>query len=150
MRPIISAFKQVPLRDLDSMEIDCIKEGKINWRLLNLAPGGRIEGRKKGSKQTIAFCERQSKEQSGIKNLNFKDLTGKSFNKLTVVKLEGFWEQKSWWLCRCACGKTKIVCASKLQRTLSCGCARKTRIISESTRKKISENNRRRKHANAI
>jgi len=142
LKPIISILKEVPIIELDNSEIACIKDGKNRYRLLNIASGGRIEGRKKGSKQTAEFCERQSRERSGIKNQNFKNLTGKKYNKLTVIKLERFWNHRSWWLCQCECGKTKIVSSQKIGRTLSCGCARKTRIISQATRKLLSEINK--------
>lgn len=60
----------------------------------------------------------------------FKDLTGKRFGKLTVIKKvekpinstrEGF-----FWLCKCDCGNEKIVCGKELGfYTNSCGCIRR-------------------------
>lgn len=48
------------------------------------------------------------------------DLTGKHFGKLTVVKPV----LRNSWLCKCECGNTIIVPASKLlnKHTRSCGC----------------------------
>jgi|APSaa5957512622_1039677.scaffolds.fasta_scaffold03105_7 hypothetical protein len=52
--------------------------------------------------------------------LKVKDLVGKIFGKLTVVKYVG--NQK--WLCKCSCGNEKIVKSKSLKskRTKSCGC----------------------------
>lgn len=54
-----------------------------------------------------------------------KDLTGNVFGKLTVLhRVENDKHHKARWLCRCACGKEKIVIGSNLLagRTTSCGC----------------------------
>lgn len=57
---------------------------------------------------------------------NFKDLTGKKFNSLTVLKLDHM-SSHAYWLCRCDCGNTCVVSGSKLisGHTKSCGCASK-------------------------
>jgi hypothetical protein len=52
-------------------------------------------------------------------------LTGKKFGKLTVLeKVENKKQEKTKWLCRCDCGKTKIIRGSSLTsgNTKSCGC----------------------------
>ena len=66
----------------------------------------------------------------------FKDLTGLTFGRLTVLKLYSS-EERQWvrqkatvrfYLCRCICGKEKVFDGSRLtkeQRTFSCGCALK-------------------------
>ena len=56
-----------------------------------------------------------------------KDLTGRKFGRLTVLKLLP--ERKNGqpvWLCRCECGKTAEVRRSSLTsgQTRSCGCLR--------------------------
>lgn len=56
---------------------------------------------------------------------NFIDLTGKVFNRLTVVKrVENNKQGRAMWLCRCECGKTSVVTTSSLLngKTKSCGC----------------------------
>ena len=56
---------------------------------------------------------------------NFKDIVGKKFNILTVIKYAGSNKrQSSLWLCRCDCGNEKIVEGSSLKNnhTKSCGC----------------------------
>lgn len=56
-----------------------------------------------------------------------KDLRGKTFGELTVIKYVG----NGKWLCRCSCGKETIVYATNLVRnhTKSCGCLRGTGIV---------------------
>jgi len=53
------------------------------------------------------------------------DLTGQRFNRLTPIRCVGKnkWGQ-SFWLCRCDCGKEKIVSSANLksEETKSCGC----------------------------
>lgn len=52
--------------------------------------------------------------------MNFKDLTGQKFNRLTAIKYLG----ESKWLCKCDCGKETVVLGSclKTNHTKSCGC----------------------------
>lgn len=55
----------------------------------------------------------------------FKDLTGKHFGRLAVVRYAGKNEsRKTQWLCLCSCGKTTTVSSNSLLRgdTASCGC----------------------------
>jgi len=60
------------------------------------------------------------------------DLTGKKFNKLTVVSLHEKRKQKRssstklYWLCKCDCGNTTILCGDEIKsmNTKSCGCSR--------------------------
>lgn len=61
---------------------------------------------------------------------NTKDLTGNIYGRLTVLQRTG--SDKNGhvrWLCRCECGKEKIIFGSNLVRglTLSCGCLHKER-----------------------
>lgn len=52
------------------------------------------------------------------------DLTGKKFGKLTVIKKEKSKNNHTMWLCKCDCGKEKIVGGNELKsgNTKSCGC----------------------------
>lgn len=54
------------------------------------------------------------------------NLTDKQFGRLTVIKYAGSKNYKTLWLCKCECGKEKIVKGSDLTRgtTKSCGCLR--------------------------
>lgn len=65
-------------------------------------------------------------------NKRTKDLTGKIFEKLRVLKFAGYKLQRNGskiaqWLCICKCKNKVIVLASQLKRkqTTSCGCLRK-------------------------
>lgn len=55
----------------------------------------------------------------------FKDLTGQSFGKLTV--LHRVPHRRVAWLCRCVCGNTTTVTGDTMQqgKTSSCGCWRR-------------------------
>jgi len=56
------------------------------------------------------------------------DLSGKKFNRLTVVKFSYSKNHKKYWECLCDCGKTTFVATNKLTTlwTKSCGCAKRT------------------------
>lgn len=54
-----------------------------------------------------------------------EDLTGKKFNRLTVISFHGVTKSgNATWLCECECGNTNIVsgAALKLGSVKSCGC----------------------------
>lgn len=55
------------------------------------------------------------------------DLSGKKFDRLTVIKFHGRNESGIYlWECQCVCGKTVVVSRNNLTRghTKSCGCLR--------------------------
>lgn len=60
----------------------------------------------------------------------FRDLTGQTFGKLKVIKLESKRFHPNsigcefMWECLCSCGKTKIIGGTPIKagKTLSCGC----------------------------
>lgn len=56
--------------------------------------------------------------------MKFIDLTGQKFNKLTVLKRDGYKGEDILWLCLCECGKTNRVIGYALTSggTKSCGC----------------------------
>lgn len=64
---------------------------------------------------------------------NTKNLIGKTFNNLTVVRIAERNEhiptkrRGTFWLCKCECGNEKIVMSTELTRgdTKSCGCGNK-------------------------
>lgn len=63
---------------------------------------------------------------------SFKDLTGKKFGRMLVIKREEDYVSPrgyhlTRWLCKCSCGNEKIVLGNELRRgdTKSCGCFRK-------------------------
>ena len=54
-----------------------------------------------------------------------KDLTGKRFGRLTVIKTQGKNKFNNYmWLCRCDCGNEIVVLSGNLLKgnTKSCGC----------------------------
>jgi hypothetical protein len=60
-----------------------------------------------------------------------KDLTNVKFSRLTALKIDHFGEgNKAYWLCKCDCGKEKVVCGSSLSANAvkSCGCLQKEMI----------------------
>jgi hypothetical protein len=62
----------------------------------------------------------------------FQDLIGKTFGKLTVLKLEGKDKYGKYrWICRCDCGNVKITDTSQLNSgyTQSCGCIRREQLV---------------------
>ena len=52
------------------------------------------------------------------------DLTGQRFGRLTVINRSGSGGKDARWLCKCECGKEKVVRSSCLRNgeTKSCGC----------------------------
>lgn len=56
--------------------------------------------------------------------LNFIDLVGQKFGKLTVIKRTNNIGTNVAWLCQCDCGNTTIVQSNNLRsgHTISCGC----------------------------
>lgn len=58
------------------------------------------------------------------KNGGYKDLTGKVFGFLTVLKEEPSIKKQAQWLCKCVCGKEKIFSSTYLTYYMirSCGC----------------------------
>lgn len=56
---------------------------------------------------------------------NTVDMTGQTFDRLTVLSRYGTSkDRKATWLCRCACGGSRIVAGRELRsgHTRSCGC----------------------------
>lgn len=72
----------------------------------------------------------------------FIDLTGQRFGRLTVVLFVGVNKNReAKWLCRCNCGKEKIICGRYLRKgnTKSCGCLQKE-IAAEQSRQRCHKN----------
>ncbi|APD22414.1 hypothetical protein ACLVNK_04335 [Streptococcus pneumoniae] len=74
-------------------------------------------------KTTSCGCVR-FKKFKGINSRTYKDLTGQTFGKLTVIRINDFEGSRARFLCRCECGNTTVVRSSNLQNggTKSCGC----------------------------
>ena len=71
------------------------------------------------------------------KDPRFKNLAGQRFGRWVVLEYAGkrSKQQAYSWLCRCDCGKTKVVLGSSLryQESQSCGCLCRDHIIKIST-----------------
>lgn len=61
-----------------------------------------------------------------IRKGRIKDLLGQTFGRLTVISFEYTKDSKAYWLCRCRCGKSKVIGTCSLTSgTKSCGCLQK-------------------------
>lgn len=62
------------------------------------------------------------------------DLTGRTFGRLTVIQYDHS-KNGAYWLCRCECGKTKVIKGTSLTKglTTSCGCKSREMSINRST-----------------
>ena len=68
---------------------------------------------------------------------NANDLTGKRFGSLLVIGESGRGSGRSiLWLCRCDCGKEKVIRANHLSSgsSSSCGCVRRERAVKALTK----------------
>lgn len=67
----------------------------------------------------------------------FKDLTGKKFNKLTVLGIDHKKGKSYYWKCKCDCGNETVVYGGALVsgHTKSCGCAHKKSQLMDLTGK---------------
>ena len=63
------------------------------------------------------------------------DLTGQPFGRYTVIRECGRKNGKVAWLCRCDCGREKVVSGNHLRKgaVLSCGCLRDEKLVARST-----------------
>ena len=71
--------------------------------------------------------------------MKFIDLTGKKFNRLTVIRRAYDKDKHPAWLCKCDCGNETVVLGTYLKngRIKSCGCFRK-----EYLKEKMNEMNK--------
>ena len=71
----------------------------------------------------------------------FKDITGKIYGRLTVLKrVENSQQGDAMWLCQCDCGNQTITKGSSLRNgaTRSCGCYHMERTIESTTKHSMS------------
>lgn len=72
---------------------------------------------------------KQRKTHCGCKNpVQYIDLTGQTFGKLTVLKPGETINEKKYWICQCECGTIKSILGDSLRKglTLSCGCLKQS------------------------
>ena len=72
----------------------------------------------------------------GVRGAVPEDLTGKVFDRLTVVERDITREGRPRWICRCVCGSIKSVaaCELKAKKTKSCGCFNSERKKTETVK----------------
>jgi hypothetical protein len=60
----------------------------------------------------------------------FKDETGKTYGKLTVLRFDEMRNDQPYFACQCECGRRVSVRGANLRsrNTTSCGCSRRTRL----------------------
>ena len=73
------------------------------------------------------------------------DLTGERHGKYTVIREEGRKNGHVAWLCRCECGKEKVVSGNHLRKgaVLSCGCLRDEKLAARSTKHGLVKDHKR-------
>lgn len=64
------------------------------------------------------------------------DITGERYHSLKVVRFDHIKDGKSYWLCKCDCGKFTIQSSNNLRRSRvkSCGCKRYDKFIKMNTK----------------
>lgn len=75
--------------------------------------------------------------------MKLNDLTGKKIGRLTIIKrVENSKHNETQWLCKCDCGKEKIVKYGKLAygKTKSCGCYSTDILIKNVTKHNLRKN----------
>ena len=67
---------------------------------------------------------------------SFEDLTGKTFNRLTVIKRAEVEKKEVYYLCKCTCGNEKIIRGKDLKynKIKSCGCLNKEKTTERNTK----------------
>lgn len=137
MKPINLAGKTIGrLTVLDEHRTVRTKGGtaKVKW-LCRCTCGNLIEKYSQDliRKQNLS-CGCWKKEI--LSELKTNDLTGKRFNRLTVLRRVANYRDKPKWLCRCDCGKEVEVLASNLtsNHSKSCGCYNVEQAIKNATK----------------
>lgn len=66
--------------------------------------------------------------------MRFEDLTGRVFDRLTVLEYLGQTRSGSYWLCECSCGNFVKAYGNNLKRPIrqSCGCINKENLVKRS------------------
>ena len=96
---------------------DCGNEVVVNGTVLR--SGGK----------TNCGCEPKFNRGKFTKGDGLKDITGKRFGKLTVIKLDRVENKRSYWWVKCDCGTVKSVRGDTLKVIASCGCDKEKQDI---------------------
>ena len=70
-----------------------------------------------------------------------RDIDGQVFGKLTVVRFDHVKNKRQYYLCRCECGKEKVILKGNLLtgKTTSCGCNRRKNSPKEVVKSVVEE-----------
>ena len=73
-----------------------------------------------------------------------QNLLNKKFNYLTIIDGPIIKNKKTYWICRCDCGKIKQIRADQLKsgKTKSCGCFKKANLINNNYKKRVDLTNK--------
>lgn len=108
-------------------------KGKIKtvteWCEVLNVPVERVRGR-----LSAGWCFKDAVEKPrmtpigtpGVASINRKDISGKSYGMLTVIRYHDTINKRARWFCTCECGNSVVVPGKDLRqgRTVSCGCKR--------------------------
>jgi len=95
-------------------------------KILNIAPSTFYRDLKKC--KDCYNAEEAHNNTGQRKNLIDWEIIGKRFGLLTVIEFANIYNKRSWWKCKCDCGRTCIISRKILtdycspKRELSCGC----------------------------
>ena len=125
--------------------------GKKYGKLLVLSRGPNAEDKRKTTrwwcicdcnldKKILVRNEKLKRDNPSCGCTRINDLTNKRFGKLFVIeRAENNKEGSARWLCKCDCGKTKIITGKRLNAkkdpTRSCGCLASERRTEDFTNK---------------
>lgn len=104
---------------------DHIKDNDPFWLCLCECGEKKVVRGRSLKNGSTASCGCKRKENSKDKLI---DLKGKKFGKLSVIEQTDrplqVRNKRPYWLCKCDCGKTKVVLGLNLRKgyTTSCGC----------------------------
>lgn len=135
----IYGFLETVERDYDYEKVSSNNNAYWKCKCLKCGKETTVRGADLKSGHTKS-CGCYGREMSGKRNL--KDLTGQTFEKLTVISQASSTSYgSSKWLCKCECGSELIVFGVNLIKghTTSCGCNKSSK--GESKIKQFLDNN---------
>lgn len=83
----------------------------------------------RSGKKTNCGCDPKFNSGRFVKGEGLKDITGKRFGKLTVIRIDRVENKRSYWWVKCDCGTVKSVRGDTLKVITSCGCDKKKQDI---------------------
>ena len=108
------------------LEFDKVDKGSYYWKCVcecgnhkNITSSNLLRGTSKS-----CGCLKKELAKTKKREMCIEDLSGKKFNRLTIIGFDKRSGSLYYWKCRCDCGKIKSVQANalKIGRIKSCGC----------------------------